>query len=401
MLESAKPQHFDEFLPKNFFDSFSRHFQISRLFFTFQFNEIYRTFLDKGDNSFVMQDDEIITTKESLVWKIYQKPKKENQNQANKITNVVTPKVETSEVSESAKAVLQRPKPKRLHCPFKEFSNCDYKGHEDGQAFRLHFFLHYKDQWNERIDSLVKGDKVYYCDICPSKKPSRGATPDGAKTAAICHLAIQHHELRGIMEKDERLSKDFINDVYYDVDLKKAQNNTGIEKKEPKDESSTPKQSITEVEKKTPKPGPKSKTRPGPKSRTKAKSPVPDEDPEDIPDLSDEEIMKPNKEYIRKRKKLVLTMEDLEPEASDEEFTASTRTPKTNQVSRKMPKRSATKKPKLESKEPSDEDLAGPKPNKSGKKTITDYYSAKNNDQPVRSSRRKNVVMTQFSDESD
>ena len=62
---------------------------------------------------------------------------------------------------------------------------------------------------------MVKGDKVYYCDICPSKKPSRGATPEGAKTAAICHLAIQHHELRGVMEKDERLSKDFINDVYY------------------------------------------------------------------------------------------------------------------------------------------------------------------------------------------
>ena len=26
------------------------------------------------------------------------------------------------------------------------------------------------------------------------------------------------------MEKDDRLSQDFINDVYYDVDLKKAQN---------------------------------------------------------------------------------------------------------------------------------------------------------------------------------
>ena len=48
-----------------------------------QFNEIYRTFLDKGDNSFVMGDDEIITIKESLVWKIYQRPKnKENQSNA-------------------------------------------------------------------------------------------------------------------------------------------------------------------------------------------------------------------------------------------------------------------------------------------------------------------------------
>ena len=198
--------------------------------------------MDNADNSFVMPDDEIITIKESLVWKIYQKPKnKDNQlNAANRFAGrptFNTQTVDTAELSEAVKAVMSRPKPKRLHCPFKEFSKCEYKGHEDGQAFRLHFFLHYKEKWFDRvsqnlnskfdpryysifvvifqIDTLVKGDKVYYCDICPSKKPSRGATADGAKTAAICHLAIQHHELRAVMEKDERLSKDFINDVYY------------------------------------------------------------------------------------------------------------------------------------------------------------------------------------------
>ena len=29
------------------------------------------------------------------------------------------------------------------------------------------------------------------------------------------HLAIQHHELRPFMEKDDRLSEDFKKDVYY------------------------------------------------------------------------------------------------------------------------------------------------------------------------------------------
>ena len=105
-----------------------------------------------------MPDDEIITIKESLVWKIYQKPKnKENvANNANRLakpTGFNTQAVDTAELSEAVKAVMSRPKPKRLHCPFKEFTKCEYKGHEDGQAFRLHFFLHYKEKWSERVIS--------------------------------------------------------------------------------------------------------------------------------------------------------------------------------------------------------------------------------------------------------
>ena len=69
-----------------------------------------------------------------------------------------------------------------------------------------------------QLDDLEKGDSMtYYCDVCPNKKPNKGATEEGAKTSTICHLAIQHHELRPFMENDERLKdkKDWIKDVYY------------------------------------------------------------------------------------------------------------------------------------------------------------------------------------------
>ncbi len=69
---------------------------------------------------------------------------------------------------------------------------------------------------------MSKGDKCYYCDLCPIKKAIKGATDEGAKTATICHLAIQHHELRPYVEKDTRLKKEFIQDLFYDEDLKEA-----------------------------------------------------------------------------------------------------------------------------------------------------------------------------------
>ena len=124
------------------------------------------------------------------------------------------------------KSAIKRPKPKRLNCPFSKISNCTYKGHIDGQVFRLHLWQHYKEKWNNRVNFLVtREDNLYhvYCDKCPHD--STGVTPDGAMAIAICHLALRHHELRGILDEDERLSEDFVNDVYYDVDLIEAKRN--------------------------------------------------------------------------------------------------------------------------------------------------------------------------------
>ena len=88
----------------------------------------------------------------------------------------------------------------------------------------------------------------------------------------ICHLAVIHGELRDIMNRDERLTKDFVKSVYYDVDLKKIEESGGTI---PSPEKS-PEKPVKSAEDDNDlagngnKPGPKSKTKPGPKSRTKA-----------------------------------------------------------------------------------------------------------------------------------
>ena len=38
---------------------------------------------------------------------------------------------------------------------------------------------------------------------------------EGARTAAVCHFAIQHYELRPILEKDKTMEKDFVLDLYW------------------------------------------------------------------------------------------------------------------------------------------------------------------------------------------
>ena len=54
----------------------------------------------------------------------------------------------------------------------------------------------------------------FYCDICPNKI-FKGATKEVAIKSILCHFAIQHHELRPLIEEDNRLSQDFKRDVYY------------------------------------------------------------------------------------------------------------------------------------------------------------------------------------------
>ena len=94
----------------------------------------------------------------------------------------------------------------------------------------MHFFLHYKtwEHWDERIKNLEKGDNLaMYCDLCPIRKRIKAATENGLRNSMICHLSVIHDELRDVMEKDERISKDFIKAVYYDVDLKRIEESGG------------------------------------------------------------------------------------------------------------------------------------------------------------------------------
>merc|ERR1711981_1054456 len=71
----------------------------------------------------------------------------------------------------------------------------------------------------KRVESLEKGpDNRYFCDVCPKRKSVTGATPEGAKLAAVCHFSIQHGELRNVLKEDTSLKENFISDLYWDID---------------------------------------------------------------------------------------------------------------------------------------------------------------------------------------
>ena len=152
----------------------------------------------------------------------------------------------------------------------------------------VYYFQDHFDDWRERLEGLEKGDKHYYCDICVPKKQVKGATEEGAMKSVICHLAIQHHELREKLEKDSSLNKEFIQEIYYDVDLKKVQEelkDLGIQPVEkPSEAAEKPKEDTNEETKeeapkspvKKSKPGPASKkTTPGPASKKTVETPPP------------------------------------------------------------------------------------------------------------------------------
>ena len=71
----------------------------------------------------------------------------------------------------------------------------------------IHFYKTFQ------LEDLEKGEKCYYCDLCPQRKRIKGDTPKGIKKSMVCHLAVQHGELRSVMDKDPRLSKEFIKAV--------------------------------------------------------------------------------------------------------------------------------------------------------------------------------------------
>lgn len=125
-----------------------------------QFNEAYRAFLDQKDDSYVMPDNEIVTIKESLVWKLYAKKHEEKARQKAAAANnggngtPVVSEEALKELDPALAAVLKRSKPKILRCPKMSLKKDDKKCDEsrtEGQSFRLHFFLHYRDQFLPRV----------------------------------------------------------------------------------------------------------------------------------------------------------------------------------------------------------------------------------------------------------
>merc|ERR1712156_1307015 len=154
-----------------------------------------------------VEDKDLVTTKESILWKI-RNNKLDNDNI--KLSGL---KPEVGPLG---------PRPRKIECP-----HCnEFKDNSDGSKLRLHIFLHYKDRWEKRVDSLEKGNNFFYCDSCPKRKQLRGANEEGARLSSICHFAIQHHELREVLKKDDTLPENFIKDLYWDIDSKPKDNPT-------------------------------------------------------------------------------------------------------------------------------------------------------------------------------
>ena len=107
---------------------------------------------------------------------------------------------------------------KDLECPLCHDKK-SVKKFSPGHSIRFHLFSHYTDNlsdWESRLEKLEKESKnVYKCDSCD--KVLSGATENGSKKSIICHLAVQHHELKKILEQDSRLDKGIFVFHYYVV----------------------------------------------------------------------------------------------------------------------------------------------------------------------------------------
>merc|ERR1711874_499662 len=236
------------------------------------FNNAYNDYFSNKKQLFGLPDDQIVTSRESLVWKIYaKKPKEEDKKNESSNQNVTAAKKSPMKGKENVNKSnvptksIELGKLEKLECPFKDEFNCNLsqKQKTEHHDFRMHFFLHFRsatDHWDERLKNLEKGDQLsMYCDLCPTRKRIKAATENGLRNSMICHLAVIHDELRDVMEKDSRLSKDFIKAVYYDVDLKKMESSGG---KIPSPQKEKPSENVTKNSPQKAKPGPKSKTKP-------------------------------------------------------------------------------------------------------------------------------------------
>ena len=118
-----------------------------------KFNETFKKFVEEDDDGYVMGDNEVIKSKESIFWKMYNKKYAEKQarekEKENRPFNVsVEPSPGTKlkekpidELEPRIQKVLRRTQPTSFKCP-----KCDEKPRKgtDGHGFRFHFFTHYK-----------------------------------------------------------------------------------------------------------------------------------------------------------------------------------------------------------------------------------------------------------------
>ena len=116
------------------------------------FHDAYNEYFSNKKQLFGLPDDQIITSRESLVWKIYAKKAEEKKNEeANQ--KAISPKKQNYYVSRPNLPQRHEPSPielgklEKLECPFKEEFKCNLspKQRVEHHDFRMHFFMHYKN----------------------------------------------------------------------------------------------------------------------------------------------------------------------------------------------------------------------------------------------------------------
>ena len=111
--------------------------------------------------------------------------------------------------------------PKDLICPLCDEKLTMRKMRKLGQSnsIQFHLFSHYSDKsdWEKRLEKLkheATNYTTYTCDIC-SKIVKSHDSKAMVKKSMISHLALQHHELRPILEKDSRIDKGTYANAYF------------------------------------------------------------------------------------------------------------------------------------------------------------------------------------------
>jgi hypothetical protein len=161
------------------------------------------------------KDDNLVTVKESLYWRMQHSAaaaKANGNNKDNTNTVSITPK----SFYPQNKSAPQYPSFGGYFCCPK----CDQmKRNRDRASLRIHLFQHYRERWADRLKRVAKDDaKEINCDAC--KKKVTGATVSGVRNSIVCHWAIQHDELKDALAEDNSITKEFTDRLYEDTKKK-------------------------------------------------------------------------------------------------------------------------------------------------------------------------------------
>jgi len=106
------------------------------------------------------------------------------------------------------KYVTKKPIKEKLKCP-----HCgDMDNNKDINNLKLHIIHHYHHYWDGKLPEITRKD--INCNKCYPSRRIAGANPDGCRLALICHLALQHGQLKDALNQDRNLPSGFVDELF-------------------------------------------------------------------------------------------------------------------------------------------------------------------------------------------